>query len=179
MVFIAFTIGHSNQSIEAFLSLLHDSQITVLVDVRSSRTSRHNPQYEEQALRESVESDGIRCVALPRLGGHRSGQPAARLEHQMGWKVAAFRQYAAYATTATYQQSLKELLHLIEHERCVIMCAEVLWWRCHRRIVTDYLLMHGIRVKHILGKDQITDAKMTEFAEPKDDGIIDYPASAD
>jgi uncharacterized protein (DUF488 family) len=120
---------------------------------------------------------GITYLAAPALGGRRgrkdAGGPVA-VARQSGWEVEAFRAYAAYATTPPFQQALSRLVDLAGRSRSAIMCSEALWWRCHRRIVTDYLLAAGVRVRHILGRGEVQDAAMTPFARREHGGPLLY-----
>jgi uncharacterized protein (DUF488 family) len=160
-----FTIGHSTRTLADFVELLKQAAVTLLVDVRSIPRSRKMPQFNKDTLPESLSTDGIGYEHLPALGGrrhHRSGTPASLNSY---WRVDAFRNYADYAETSEFHAGLDALRALAEYNRCAIMCAEAVWWRCHRRIISDYLLADGIHVEHIMGPGQIVAATLTPGAQ--------------
>jgi uncharacterized protein (DUF488 family) len=180
-----YTVGHSSRTLEELVALLRGQGIDTLVDIRRFPRSRTNPQFDADRLAPALASEGITYFAAPALGGRRgrkdaspagdvghataAAAAAAAIARQSGWEVAAFRAYAAYATTPAFQHALATLVDLAGRSSggsgCVIMCSEALWWRCHRRIVTDYLLIAGIRVRHILGKGEVQEASLTPFAQ--------------
>jgi len=169
-----FTVGHSNRTIEAFVALLKGAGVDLLVDIRSYPTSRFAPQFNKAALATSLEAAGIAYRHLPALGGRR---PKLKTPSPNGlWRVEGFRNYADYALTPAFREGLGELLALAKAHTVAIMCAEADWHKCHRRIVTDYLLAAGIDVRHILDKG-IEPAHMTEGAQPKPDGRVLYPSA--
>lgn len=166
-----WTIGHSNRPWQEFAQLLREAGIEWLVDVRRFAGSRHNPQYAAQALPGALAAVGIGYRALPGMGGRRRVQDDSP---NLGWRVAAFRAYADHLASEDYRQARTELMALASAQRCCVMCAEAVWWRCHRRIVADYLLLAGREVLHLMGENRIEPARMTEAAVPADDGIH-YP----
>ena len=173
---IVFTIGHSTRTLEEFVSLLHESGITLLVDVRSIPRSRAMPQFNIDTLPGALADAGIRYEHLRALGGrrhHRKGSPPSLNTY---WRVPAFRNYADYAETAEFRAGLDALRELARVARCAIMCAEAVWWRCHRRIIADYLLAAGMGVEHIMGPGQIVPATLTPGAIVQPDGTLRYPA---
>jgi uncharacterized protein (DUF488 family) len=172
-----FTIGHSTRPIEEFVALLRESDIELLVDVRAIPGSRHNPQFGGERLRIALAAAGIAYRHMPALGGRRSSRVSGAPSPNGLWRNAAFRAYADYALTAPFQAALVELLALARAQRCAIMCAEAVWWRCHRRIITDYLLAAGESVGHIMGPDEIDAAQMTPGAERTPAGALIYPAA--
>jgi uncharacterized protein (DUF488 family) len=119
---------------------------------------------------------GIGYVHMSALGGLR-GKGKGGLSLNVGWEVDAFRNYADYAQTEPFLLGLDELIALASHSTCALMCAEAVWWRCHRRIVADYLLMRGVHVQHILSAVKAQEATMTPFAKPAPDGTIVYCTS--
>lgn len=174
-----FTIGHSTRTLAEFVSLLRQVNVTLLADVRSIPRSRAAPQFNGDALPASLAVDGIAYRHLPALGGrrhHRKGEPPSRNGY---WRVAGFRNYADYAGTDEFRAALDGLRALARDHRCAIMCAEAVWWRCHRRIITDYLLAEGTRVEHIMGPGQVVPATLTPGARVMDDGTLRYPAPGD
>src|SRR5665213_981729 len=171
-----FTIGHSTRPIDEFLALLQEVDVDLLVDVRSIPRSRTNPQFNADALPGSLGGTGIRYQHLSALGGLRHRKKGAPPSLNTFWRVAAFRNYADYAATAAFRTGLNELLALSRDNCCAIMCAEAVWWRCHRRIIADYLLAQGVPVMHIMGRDKIDPAKLTSGARVLPDGTLVYPA---
>jgi uncharacterized protein (DUF488 family) len=171
-----FTIGHSTRTISEFVALLSQVSVDLLVDVRSIPRSRTNPQFNADALPESLAAAGIGYRLLPALGGRRHRKKGAAPSPNMFWQVMAFRNYADYATTDAFRAGLEELKVLARDHRCAIMCAEAVWWRCHRRIIADYLLAGGFAVEHIMAPGKIDQAKLTLGAEELPDGALVYPA---
>lgn len=143
------TVGHSTRRAEEFVGLLRQADVGSIVDVRSFPSSRRYPHFNADALAATLAEAGIGYSQLPALGGRR--RPQAGPSPNALWREEAFRNYADYALTAEFRAGLRELLRLAEEHRCAIMCAEAVWWRCHRRIVADYLLAAGAEVEHILG----------------------------
>jgi uncharacterized protein (DUF488 family) len=176
---IVFTIGHSTRTIDELVSLLHEAGVTMLVDVRSIPRSRAMPQFNIDTLPAVLEATGIGYTHLRALGGrrhHRKGSPPSLNTY---WRVPAFRNYADYAETPEFRAGLETLRELARDARCAIMCAEAVWWRCHRRIIADYLLASGDRVEHILGPGQIVPATITPGAIVLPTGTLRYPAQDD
>jgi uncharacterized protein (DUF488 family) len=174
-----FTIGHSTRTIVEFVALLRQVAVDLLVDVRSIPRSRTNPQFNADALPEVLGNAGITYCHLPALGGLRHRSEAAMPSPNTFWRVAAFRNYADYAATDSFRTGLDELRALARDNCCAIMCAEAVWWRCHRRIIADYLLSEGIPVAHIMGPDKIDPARLTPRARSLPGGTLIYPAAED
>jgi uncharacterized protein (DUF488 family) len=172
-----FTIGHSTRPIGEFLILLQQVSVNLLVDVRSIPRSRTNPQFNAEALPETLGSAGISYRHLPALGGLRHRKKGTSPSLNTYWHVAAFRNYADYAATDTFRTGLNELQALARDNCCAIMCAEAVWWRCHRRIIADYLLAQGVPVMHIMGLNKIDPAKLTPGARVLPKGTLVYPAA--
>ncbi|HEX8792375.1 MAG TPA: DUF488 domain-containing protein [Polyangiaceae bacterium] len=171
-----FTVGHSSRSLEELVGLLREHGIDALVDVRRFPHSRTNPQFDEERLAPILAAAGITYLVAPALGGRRGRKDSSEdaIALQSGWEVAAFRAYAAYATTAAFREALSALEDLASRSRCALMCSEALWWRCHRRIVADYLLAAGVRVRHILGPGELQEGALTPFAREGTDGTLLY-----
>jgi uncharacterized protein (DUF488 family) len=148
-----WTIGHSTHPLEDFLAFLRAHRIEAVADVRSVPGSRRNPQYGKDALRDSLARHGIAYRWIPALGGHR--KPSADSPN-VAWRNASFRGYADYMQTAAFGAGLDELLELARGLRTVLMCAESVWWRCHRAMIADALLARGIDVEHILDNGPTT-----------------------
>ena len=170
-----FTIGHSTRTLAEFVALLRQVNVDLLVDVRSIPRSRAVPQFNVETLPESLAAEGIGYQHLRALGGRRHRAKGAPPSTNTFWRVLAFRNYADYAETAAFRAGLDELLALARDHRCAIMCAEAVWWRCHRRIITDYLLAAGVAVEHIMGLGQLTPASLTPEARVETDGTVRYP----
>jgi uncharacterized protein (DUF488 family) len=171
-----FTIGHSTRPIEAFIALLAANGVTRLIDVRTVPKSRMNPQYNRQTLPQSLAAQGIAYQHMPALGGLRPRRKEVPPEVNGFWENQSFHNYADYAMTPEFGEGLESLLGLGEGERCAIMCAEAVWWQCHRRIITDYLLASGEAVFHILEKEVPEPARITPEAQPGPARTLVYPA---
>jgi uncharacterized protein (DUF488 family) len=149
-----WTIGHSTRTIDEFISLLQANQIRLLVDVRSLPGSKRYPQFNKEALADSLGKTGIRYEHFPELGGRRKAKPESK---NTAWRNASFRGYADYMETEEFRKGVDRLLDLAAGAGpTAIMCAEAVWWRCHRSLISDYLKARGIEVLHIM------DAKKTE-----------------
>lgn len=171
-----FTIGHSTRTIDVFIALLRQVDVTLLVDIRSIPRSRTVPHFNIETLPPALAVSGIEYRHLLALGGRRHRPRGAPPSTNTLWRVTAFRNYADYAQTAAFQVGLDELLALARVQQCAIMCAESVWWRCHRRIVADYLLTRDVHVEHIMGAGRLTPATLTPGAMPMADGTIAYPS---
>jgi uncharacterized protein (DUF488 family) len=174
---IVYTIGHSTRPITEFLALLEQVAVNMVVDVRSIPRSRTNPQFNTDALPETLSVAGISYRHLPALGGLRHRKKGAAPSINTFWRVAAFRNYADYAATEAFRTGMNELRALSRDNCCAIMCAEAVWWRCHRRIIADYLLTQGVPVMHIMGLNKIDPATLTLGARALPDGTLVYSAS--
>lgn len=149
-----WTIGHSTRTIEEFLELLILNDIEAVADVRSYPGSRSYPHFNAKALRETLTARGIDYVPLKELGGRRRSRPDSP---NTVWRNEAFRGYADYMETAGFSDSVNALLKLARLKRTAIMCAEAVWWRCHRSLISDFLKASGVTVEHIMdgGKNVI------------------------
>lgn len=168
-----FTLGHSTLPIERFIALLQTYGIERLVDIRSVRGSRHNPQFNEIPLGRALEAEHIEYVPLKELGGLRH---ARKDSTNTGWRNASFRGYADYMQTAVFQQALETLIQLSRQRRVAIMCAEAVPWRCHRSLVADALDVRGIPVIEILSPSNYRAHPLTPFAQVTGSQVT-YPAS--
>ena len=167
-----YTIGHSTRSGEDFLALLRQYGIVSLADIRTIPRSRHNPQFNTEALARTLPSEGIAYVPLAALGGLRRGLGVE--SPNTGWHNASFRAYADYMLTEPFRQGLEELLALAARGPTVIMCAEAVPWRCHRSLVADALVIRGIRVLDILDQRHAPPHQLTPFARVEGSRIT-YP----
>ena len=169
-----FTIGHSTRPIEAFVALLKDADIRLLVDVRTVPRSRMNPQFNRDALPLSLAPHGIDYQHLPALGGLRGRQRDVSPETNAFWDNASFHNYADYAMGEEFRSGLEKLRELGRAERAAVMCAELPWQRCHRRIIADYLIAAGEEVVHVLGPGRIEPARLSEAARLQPNGALAY-----
>jgi uncharacterized protein (DUF488 family) len=171
-----FTIGHSTRAAAELIALLGEAAADLVADVRAFPRSRTNPQFNGPVLQETLAAAGIGYRFLPELGGRRHGRKEA--SPNTLWRNESFRAYADYAGTVEFRAGLAELCALAGAHRCAIMCAEAVWWRCHRRIIADYLLTAGLEVVHILAAGKLTPATLTPGARPVGDGGLVYPAES-
>jgi uncharacterized protein (DUF488 family) len=156
-----FTVGHSTLPIEKFFTLLHTYGIQRLADIRTVPRSRHNPQFNGDALGGALKRENIEYVPLPALGGLRH---ARKDSPNTGWRNTSFRGYADYMQTHEFAVGLDELISLSQGRRTAIMCAEAVPWRCHRSLVADALIVREIPVVEILSATSYRDHKLTPFA---------------
>ncbi len=170
-----FTIGHSTRSTEAFVALLREADVRLVVDVRTAPRSRTNPQFNRDVLPASLAPFQIGYQHLAPLGGLRGLQREISPETNAFWENASFHNFADYAMSEDFRSGLENLREAGHAARSVVMCAEAVWWRCHRRIIADYLIAAGEEVFHILGEGQIERARMTPAARPQANGRMAYP----
>lgn len=142
-----WTIGHSTRTIDEFLAIVRAHGISAVADVRRFPGSKRHPHFAADALAERLPAEGIRYLRLPALGGRRAPQRDSR---NTGWKHAAFRAYADYIGTPEFAEGLRALTDAAAGAQVAFMCAEAVWWRCHRRIIADVLTARGWEVRHIL-----------------------------
>jgi uncharacterized protein (DUF488 family) len=174
-----YTVGHSTLPLDAFIALLRQYDIGLLVDIRTVPRSRTNPQYNLDTFPAALAEAGIRhthLVALGGLRGRRKDLPPGESPNA-AWRNTSFRNYADYALTPAFRAGLDELIALATAP-LAIMCAEAVWWRCHRRIVADYLLLRDMPVLDLMPPAPPTPHELTPFARPQPDGSILYPAEA-
>jgi len=171
-----FSIGHSTRPIDDFTGLLVPNGIALVVDVRTVPRSRTNPQYNADSLPGALAKRGIGYEHIAALGGLRGKSRDVPPGTNGYWENASFHNYADYALGPEFRAGLERLVEIGRERRCAIMCAESVWWRCHRRIITDYLLAAGEEVFHIVSGDVPEPARMTPEARPGPDGSLVYPA---
>lgn len=169
-----YTIGHSTRATAEFVAMLRRVDVDFLVDVRSVPWSRANPQYNADVLPKALSRHRIGYRHIGALGGRRYRSRGAAPSPNTYWQNGSLRAYADYAATKAFRAALDELCDLAEEHRCVIMCAEALWWRCHRRIIADYLLERGVEVVHILGLDHLEPAAPTPGVRRLAPGVLVY-----
>lgn len=170
-----YTIGHSTRTIAEFVDLLRLGEVDMVADIRTVPRSRTNPHYNLDALPDALAEWQIGHVYIAELGGLRGKSKSVPPEVNGFWTNQSFHNYADYALSETFHAGLAKLRELSRDRRCAIMCSEAVWWRCHRRIVADYLLAAGTPVFHLMAPARIEPAKLTEAAIPKGDAIC-YPA---
>ena len=176
-----WTIGHSTRMIDEFISLLKENKINLLADVRTWPGSKRYPHFNKDALAKSLSEQGIRYEHFPELGGKRKSKPDSR---NTAWRNASFRGYADYMETEQFQNGIERLLNIagqgaatwaVAEKRydgseavtpcaIAIMCAEAVWWRCHRSLIADYLKARGVEVLHILGANKVDPHPYTPAA---------------
>jgi uncharacterized protein (DUF488 family) len=165
-----WTVGHSTRSGEEFIQILRAHGIEVLVDVRTFPGSRRYPQFNREALSETLKESGIEYRHEPRLGGRRKARPDSR---NSAWRNEQFRGYADHMETEEFKNGVRELLELASSKRVAIMCAEAVWWRCHRSLISDYLKAEGHEVVHILDEKKTEEHPYTSAARIVD-GELSY-----
>jgi uncharacterized protein (DUF488 family) len=143
-----WTVGHSTRPIEDFIEALRSFEIEALADVRSFPGSRRYPQFNREQLKLELAEAGIEYLHLPELGGRRNARPDSV---NLAWRNKMFRGYADYMETVEFRRGIARLLKVAGTGRTAIMCAEAVWWRCHRSLISDYLKAKGVEVRHIMG----------------------------
>jgi len=170
-----WTIGHSTRTIDEFISLLEENGVKLLADVRSWPGSKRYPQFNKEALAESLDANGIRYEHFPELGGKRKSKQDSR---NTAWRNASFRGYADYMETEQFQKGIERLLDVVsESGPTAVMCAEAVWWRCHRSLIADYLKARGVEVLHILGANKVEPHPYTPAARIVN-GELSYAADS-
>jgi uncharacterized protein (DUF488 family) len=159
---IIYTIGHSTHTLEEFSAMLKSFNIELLADIRSFPGSRKFPHFNKENLPASLAENNIEYIHLKNLGGRRKVNPESC---NTGWRVAAFRGYADYMETENFEKAIKELEQIASEKRVAYMCAEAVWWRCHRSLVSDYLKHNGWTVLHIMGVNKSTEHPYTAPAK--------------
>jgi uncharacterized protein (DUF488 family) len=166
-----WTVGHSSRTLEAFLEILAAHRIGAIADVRRFPGSRRYPWFASQALADSLPAHGIAYEWIPQLGGRRRVQPGSP---NGGWRNASFQGYADHLASAEFEDGLGRALALAARARTALMCAEALWWQCHRALISDVLKFRGFEVTHIL--DAVKDVPHTYSSPARvDRGRLEYP----
>ena len=169
---LILTIGHSTRTLEAFIHLLQAHQVTRVVDVRTIPRSRHVPQFNAEALPDSLRATGIAYEHMPGLGGLRRTRADSP---NKAWRNASFRGYADYMQIDEFEESLDSLIDRARNDRIALMCAEAVPWRCHRSLIADALAVRGVRVEHILSGVRTQTHTLTAWARVRGKRIT-YPA---
>ena len=168
------TIGHSNRALDTFLGLLRSNEVAHVLDVRTVPRSRHNPQFNQDALPASLGAVHIAYTHVPGLGGLRRARADSP---NAGWHNLSFRGYADYMQSPEFADNVQWVADLARAERCVLMCAEAVPWRCHRSMIGDALLVRGIRVEDIIGPKGRKPHVLTAFAHVEGTQVTYPPTS--
>ncbi len=167
-----YTVGHSTRSSEELLALLREAEVRLVADVRSFPSSRRHPQFNRAALAAWLPAAGVRYQHLPGLGGRRSPAPGSP---NGGWRETAFRGYADHMASPEFQRALADLETGARERPTAIMCAEAVWWRCHRRLIADALVVRGWRVEHLGVGERRAAHVLTDVAVVGPSGALQYP----
>lgn len=170
---LVLTVGHSTRTIKEFISLLQAHAVSRVVDVRTVPRSRHNPQFNKTSLPGRLKKAGIGYIHMPKLGGLRHTTSDSL---NLGWRNASFRGFADYMLTPEFDQGLDRLIRMAKKKRIALMCAEAVPWRCHRSLIADALLVHGIQTEDIMSAARGRTHALTAFAKVRGKTIT-YPAS--
>ena len=170
-----FTIGHSNRTFAEFTECLHHNDVDMIIDVRKLPGSRSNPQFDRDTLEEGLSRLGIAYHHMAALGGRRSRSPSVPPEVNGFWENRSFHHYADYALSGEFSDGLARLRAWAADGRIAVMCSEAVWWRCHRRIITDHLLAYGDHVIHIMAPDRTEPARPTPGAVMQPEQPVTYP----
>jgi uncharacterized protein (DUF488 family) len=170
-----FTVGHSTRTLPEFVELLRRGAVELVVDVRTVPRSRRNPQYNADVLGAELLPYQLGYQRIAQLGGLRGRSRGVPAEVNGFWENQSFHNYADYALSDEFGAGLAELLDISSSRRSAIMCAEAVWWRCHRRIIADYLMERGRTVFHLMGSDRVEPAQLTSAAQVDGDRIT-YPS---
>jgi len=172
-----YTIGHSNLSFKELLALLKECEIRALADIRRFPGSRTFPHFNRDILRTSLEAQGIEYAWFENLGGFRHSRKNEASPNP-GLESPGFRSYADHMLTAEFRQAVKELLSLAARLPTAVMCAERFYWKCHRRILSDFLVAHDVSVTHIIEPNTVKPHSLTPGAVIRNDGSVIYPSPA-
>jgi uncharacterized protein (DUF488 family) len=167
-----YTIGHSTRTSAELLALLEEADVELLADVRAFPSSRRHPQFNREALATALEEAGIRYIHMPGLGGRRDPVPGSP---NGGWRERAFQGYADHMASPEFQEALARLEEAASEVRTSIMCAEAVWWRCHRRLISDALVARGWRVEHLGIGERRAVHELPPFAVVEPGGVVRYP----
>ena len=170
-----FTIGHSTRTIPEFVELLRAGEVRMVVDIRTVPRSRTNPQYNEDTLVPALAEYQIGHTRITSLGGLRKKQREVPEEVNGWWSNRSFHNYADHALSDDFRHGLDELVALGRERRVAMMCSEAVWWRCHRRLIADWLIGRGETVYHLMGEKRVEPAKLSEGAVIEG-GVVTYPA---
>ncbi len=172
------TVGHSTHPFAEFAELLSGAGVTAIVDVRRLPGSNRHPQFNADALEESLPAHGVSYRRIAALGGRRNLQREVPEAVNGFWRNRSFHNYADYALTPAFESGLAELLALAQRDRVAVMCSEAVWWRCHRRIIADHVIARGVAVGHLMPDGRVAEAELTAGAVVRD-GVVEYPGPED
>jgi uncharacterized protein (DUF488 family) len=170
-----YTIGHSTKTLAEFIELLQAGPVEWVVDIRTVPRSRTNPQFNLEILPPALAAQKMGYMPIPELGGLRKKSKTIAPDINSFWINQSFHNYADHAMSEEFERGLSQLSELSQDRRCAIMCSEAVWWRCHRRIVADYLLHRGRRVVHLMGRARAEPATLNPAAIPLGKSLA-YPA---
>ena len=170
------TIGHSNHPLRDFIALLQAQSVDLVVDVRRLPGSNRYPQFNEDALRDSLAAVGIELQRSEGLTGRRGRDRSVPHDVNGWWQNRSFHNYADHALGVEFADALAGLRLIAQDRTVAVMCSEAVWWRCHRRIIADHLLAEGDRVAHVLGADNVQPAELSSGAVVDSDHGVTYPA---
>jgi uncharacterized protein (DUF488 family) len=168
---VIYTIGHSTRALDDFVALLSAHAVAQLADVRTIPKSRRHPQFSKEALSVSLAAAGISYRHFAELGGLRKPRVDST---NTAWRHEGFRGYADYMETPAFTRALDDLVQWSQDAPSAIMCAEAVWWQCHRRLIADALVARGIEVRHITTERAAAPHELTEFAKVAA-GLVRYP----
>ena len=168
-----YTIGHSNLSFEQFVSLLKEHKIDLVIDIRRYPSSRKFPHFNSRVMSELLAAENIRYLWLESMGGRRHSVKQEKSVN-LGLKIMGFRNYADYMATGEFHRAVDELLSAAANSRIAVMCAEKLYWKCHRWLLSDYLTARHVKVIHILDPGKTSEHKLTQDAVITETEVI-YP----
>ncbi len=172
-----YTVGHSNRDLDVFIDLLAEFSIEAVADVRRFPSSRSFPHFNQGNLKGSLADAGIEYSWWEQLGGRRDSSAGGEESPNIGLENTGFRNYADYMMTDAFQEPISQLLEVAEERRTVIMCSERVFWKCHRRLISDYLVAKDHRVLHILDSGDVRPHLMSEIAQVRQDGFLVYPGT--
>src|SRR5438045_3388976 len=173
MKFDAYTMGFSNRTWDETLDLLAAFKIRRLVDIRTLPGSKHTPQFNLEHMTVALPQAGIEYIHMKSLGGLR--KPLKESTSNAAWQNAGFRGYADYMQTQAFDAALNELIALIQEKLTVYCCTEAVFWRCHRQLVSDALIVRGYRIGHIFSQSKVEEHELTKFAKV-DRERVTYPS---
>src|SRR4030095_5226590 len=161
--FDAYTLGVSSRTWEETVQILHAFQIQRLVDIRTLPGSKHTPQFNLEHMKEALPRAAVEYIHMKSLGGLR--KPAKNSMLNAAWKNSGFRGYADYMQTSEFEMALRDLMRLIKEKTTVYCCTEAVFWRCHRQLVSDALLVRGLRIGHVFSASKVEEHKLTNFVK--------------
>ena len=172
-----FSIGHSSLPLDRFLGLLAQHRVRALVDIRRFPGSRKFPHWGRESLAAALHDAGIEYHWIEALGGRRRSRKGEAVSPNLGLRNEGFRNYADYMLSEEFRQGVESLLNVAGHQATAMMCAEAVYWRCHRRLVSDYLLANRVTVQHIFPSGDVQPHQLTEGARIED-GNVTYPGNS-